>query len=137
MPSFRFKAGLIGFLVALFPLAVTPAQAGNWDGVKTWETAYVSRIVDGDTLIVKDVVTNQESRIRLLGINAPEKTHKSVAGQCGGAEATNVLSEILPLGSLVRLLSADPNSKGLADRPQRVVLAQNPVTREFDQDIAW
>ena len=137
MPSFRLKAGLIGFLVALFPLVTTPAQAGNWDGVQTWETAYVSRIVDGDTLIVKDVVTNQESRIRLLGINSPEITHRGAVGQCGGAEASKVLAEILPLGSLVRLLSADQNSKGVADRPQRVVLAQNPVTREFDQDIAW
>lgn len=149
MRSFRFSAGFIGFLVALFPLGVLPvgsgsaglvttaAHAGNWDGVTTWETAYVSRIVDGDTLIVKDVLTNQSSRIRLLGINAPEKTHSTVAGQCGGAEAMQALSEILPIGTLVRLLSADQNSKGLADRPQRVVLAQNPETQEFDQDIAW
>lgn len=144
LPTFRIRVGLIGFLAALLPigllsigLGVPAAQAGNWDGISTWETAYVTRIVDGDTLIVADVLTSAESRIRLLGINAPEKPSGSTPGQCGGLEATQALSEILPVGTLVRLLSSDPKSKGKANRPQRVVLTQNPITQEFDQDIAW
>jgi endonuclease YncB( thermonuclease family) len=149
MPSSRIRTACVGLIAALLPLAVLPlgvlpqglgmsaAQAGNWDGISTWETAYVTRIVDGDTLIVADVLTNATSRIRLLGINAPEKPNGTHPGQCGGLEATQALTDILPVGTLVRLLSSDPNSKGKADRPQRVVLTQNPESKEFDQDIAW
>jgi len=58
--------------VALAPVAV----AGPWDGVNVWETARVERVVDGDTIIVRDSVTNARSRIRVLGINSPEKDTK-------------------------------------------------------------
>lgn len=137
------RSWLSGVIAALLPLSLlplgfaAPAQAGPWDGVRAWETATVTRIVDGDTLIVTDQVTNAESRIRLLGINSPEKDSKAAGGQCGGWQAMDALSELLPIGATVRLLSSDPNSKGKAARPQRVVLTQNPVTGEFDQDVAW
>lgn len=143
MPSSRIRAVFVGLVAALLPISVisvgasTPAKAGPWDGVRAWETATVTRIVDGDTLIVTDQVTNAESRIRLLGINSPEKENKSAGGQCGGWQAMDALSGLLPIGSTVRLLSSDPNSKGKAARPQRVVLTQNRLTGEFDQDIAW
>ena len=141
----RLRARLVVLGAVLLPFGLlplgaitsSPANAGPWDGVQAWETADVTRIVDGDTLIVTDQVTKVESRIRLLGINSPEKDNKSSGGQCGGWQAMDALSELLPLGATVRLLSSDPNSKGKAARPQRVVLAQNPQTGEFDQDIAW
>ena len=130
---------LTAALVAFAVLAgAVPAQAGPWDGVTAWETATVKRIVDGDTLIVTDDVTGAQSRIRLLGINSPESPHGSAnAGQCGGWQATEALKGFLPVGTKVRLLSADPTSKGKANRPQRVVLAYNEATKEFDLDIAW
>jgi endonuclease YncB( thermonuclease family) len=136
----RSRLALAGFTAALLPLtflAASPAQAGPWDGVQAWETATVSRIVDGDTLIVNDQVTGAESRIRLLGINSPEKDAKAKGGQCGGWQAMDALSSLLPLGTTVRLLSSDPNSRGKDARPQRVVLAQNPITGEYDFDVAW
>jgi endonuclease YncB( thermonuclease family) len=114
-----------------------PAHAGPWDGVTAWETATVKRIVDGDTLIVTDDVTGAQSRIRLLGINSPEAPHGANPGQCGGWQATEALKGFLPVGTKVRLLSADPTSKGKANRPQRVVLAYSEATKEFDLDIAW
>jgi endonuclease YncB( thermonuclease family) len=136
----RLRLALAGCTAALLPLtflAASPAQAGPWDGVQAWETAIVQRIVDGDTLIVNDQVTGAESRIRLLGINSPEKDAKAKGGQCGGWQAMDALSALLPLGSTVRLLSSDPNSRGKDARPQRVVLAQNPITGEYDFDVAW
>lgn len=136
----RSRLALAGFAAALLPLTFLPAnpvQAAPWDGVQAWETAIVSRIVDGDTLLVNDSVTGAESRIRLLGINSPEKDAKAKGGQCGGWQAMDALSALLPLGTTVRLLSSDPNSRGKDARPQRVVLAQNPITGEYDFDVAW
>lgn len=117
-------------------LTAAPAQAGPWDGVQHWETAVVARIVDGDTLIVTDEVTRQDSRIRLLGINAPEVDTKRHGGQCGGWQARDALETLAPVGTRVRLASADRSSTGRG-RPQRVVLARNPLSGEFDQDLAW
>ncbi len=127
----------IGLISACLVLTISPSvAAGPWDNVSTWETATVTRIVDGDTIIVADSVTGASSRIRFLGINTPEKDNAN-PGQCGGWQAMDVLAELLPLGTTVRLLSANPNSKGKDARPQRVILAPNPITGEFDQDIAW
>lgn len=116
---------------------VGSAHAGPWDGVTGWETATVSRIVDGDTLIVTDEVTGAPSRIRLLGVNAPEIDTAQHGGRCGGWQAKDVLKELLPVGTRVRLASADRSSLGKNSRPQRVVLGWNPQTQQFDFDIAW
>lgn len=118
-------------------LALAPtAGASPWDGVRAWETARVERVVDGDTIIVRDAVTDARSRIRILGINSPEKPTKKHAGWCGGWQAMDVLTEMLPEGTMVRLLSADQASKGKG-RPQRVILAYNEATGDYDLDVAW
>ena len=142
----RFAAAGVAVVLAV---GLTPsAQSGNatgathppdspWRNVQAWETATVQRVVDGDTIIVKDVVTGAESRIRLLGINAPEKPTKSKPGNCGGWQSLDSLTALLPVGTQVRLLSSTQSSKGKNQRPQRVVLAYNENTGEFDQDVAW
>ena len=117
-------------------LTSAPAQASPWDSIRVWETAKVERVVDGDTIIVRDAVTDARSRIRLLGINSPEKPTKVRAGWCGGWQAMDALTDLLPVGTTVRLLSADQSSKGKG-RPQRVVLAENKATGEFDLDVSW
>ena len=137
---FRFPAIrplLASFLAAALGLSLAPAASANpWAGVQTWETARVERVVDGDTVIVRDAVTDARSRIRVLGINSPEKPTKKRAGWCGGWQAMDALTEMLPVGTMVRLLSADQSSKGKG-RPQRVILAYNESTGEYDLDVAW
>ena len=138
----RRRLTAAGALVTLTTVAAlisptTPATAGPWDGVRSWETATVQRVVDGDTLIVNDEVTGAESRIRLLGINAPEITTSAHAGQCGGALGRKIMKSLVPVGTRVRLAAVDQTSTGKSARPQRVVLAFNPATGEFDQDLAW
>ena len=120
-------------------LVASPAQAQGtwWDGIQAWESGTVERVVDGDTVIVRDDATGQSRRVRLLGINAPEKPTKKKAGQCGGPEAQAILEQTLPVGTSVRMLSSDPSSTGKRNRPQRVVLAYNPANGLYDQDIAW
>jgi micrococcal nuclease len=108
-----------------------------WRNVQAWETAVVQRVVDGDTVIVNDEVTGAESRVRLLGINSPEKPTKKKPGNCGGVQAQEWLTALLPEGTRVRLLSSDRASTGKSQRPQRVVLAYNDKTGDFDQDVAW
>jgi len=132
-------------VVALFALLAAaislPASASvrtsPWDSIQSWETGTVQRIVDGDTMLVTDDVTGATSRIRFIGINAPEIDGKDHGGQCGGWQAKAVLEELAPVGTKVRLASLDPASKGKADRPQRTVLAWNPISQEYDQDLAW
>ena len=129
---------LVGVLVASIGLAnPVKSDASWWSGVQTWETGSVMRVVDGDTVIVRNDATGQNERIRLLGINAPEIASATTPAQCGGPEAKDILERTLPRGTRVRLLSSDPSSRGRNDRPQRVVLAYNPANGEYDQDIAW
>lgn len=134
-----FARGSIAAVLAIVLVGGNPsgAMAGPWDGVTAWETARVTRVVDGDTVMVRDEVTNQLQRIRLLGINAPEIDTAIKGGQCGGWQAKDALSSILPVGTRVRLLSASQASKGKDARPQRVVLAYDPLTEDFDIDVGW
>lgn len=129
-------------LITLTPGATAQEEQGEqrenpWRNVQAWETATVHRVVDGDTVVVTDEVTGVRSRIRILGINAPELPTSAMPGNCGGAAADRYMRELLPVGTRVRLLSADRASTGLNDRPQRVVLAYNPLSGEFDLDVAW
>jgi micrococcal nuclease len=136
--------GVTALLVTLAPSAdadksasVSTPPSNPWANVQAWETATVQRVVDGDTVIVNDEVTGAKSRIRLLGINSPEKPTKKKPGNCGGAQAEQWLTALLPEGTRVRLLSSDRSSTGKKQRPQRVVLAYNDKTGQFDQDVAW
>ena len=113
------------------------AVAGEWDQIRSWETATVDLSVDGDTLIVVDEVTGASSRVRFIGINSPEKATKSHAGQCGWSQAVDDLTSIAPVGTRVRLASLDQSSKGRSARPQRTVLAWNPLSNDFDIDLSW
>ena len=61
-------------------------------------TARVTRIIDGDTLDLRNGRT-----IRLVQIDAPESS-----GECYGEQAGGVLSRILPIGSTVSL-ERDPS----------------------------
>jgi len=133
-PAFAAMTVLLGLIAPL--LTAPPSHAGPWDKVTAWETARVMRVVDGDTLIVRDAATNKRSRIRILGINAPEKDTKLHSGWCGGWQAMDALAEMLPADTMVRLLSVNQSSKGKG-RPQRVVLAENPATGDYDLDVGW
>lgn len=113
------------------------ARAGEWDPIRSWETATVSRIVDGDTMLVIDDVTKAESRIRFIGINAPEKPTKFHAGQCGWWQAVDDLTTLAPVGTKVRLASLSQDSTGRSNRPQRVVLAWDPLSEDYDIDLSW
>src|SRR5262245_13689548 len=62
----------------------------------TAETATISRVVDGDT-----VVLDSGARVRLLQIDAPEVG----SGECYSRRSTKELRRLLPSGAPVRLLA--------------------------------
>lgn len=78
-----FALGLIG-IASIVSAQARPAST---------YTAYVVRIIDGDTIYVRDI-TGETHRIRLAMIDAPERE------QPLGTEATKKLSELLRQGTV-------------------------------------
>lgn len=69
------------------------------------ESFIVSRVVDGDTIEVKDG-TGTISKVRLIGIDTPETVDPRKTVQCFGKEASN-RTKVLLEGKTVQL-AADP-----------------------------
>jgi hypothetical protein len=65
----------------------------------------VAAVVDGDTLRVEDLSGRDLGRVRLLGIDAPEVAHPPAPAQCYAHQAADLLDELAPVGSTVRLLT--------------------------------
>jgi micrococcal nuclease len=55
--------------------------------------AYVTRVVDGDT--IHAMIGNQVETIRYIGINTPETHHPRLGAQPGGQEATEVNRQLV------------------------------------------
>jgi micrococcal nuclease len=64
--------------------------------------ATVTRVVDGDTLVVD--TGGAEERVRLIGINTPESVDRSRPVMCFGKEASAHMSRLLPPGTPVQLV---------------------------------
>ncbi|KQR17146.1 thermonuclease family protein [Cellulomonas sp. Leaf334] len=65
-------------------------------------TARVVRVVDGDTVVVRD--STGEHRVRLLNIDTPESVDPASPVECLGPEASTFLSTRLPAGTTVKLV---------------------------------
>jgi len=75
--------------------------------------ATVVRVVDGDTVVV-DVGGTEES-VRLIGIDTPESVARDRPNECFGAEASERLQALLPVGTAVRL-TRDVEPRDVYDR---------------------
>ena len=64
--------------------------------------AEVTRVVDGDTLVVQ--ADGDEERVRLIGINTPESVKPGTPVMCFGKEASKHLGELVPEGTAIRLV---------------------------------
>lgn len=62
------------------------------------QDAEVTRVIDGDTVVV-----DGDTRLRLIGIDAPETVHPSRPDECFGRQASTYLRSLLPEGTPVRL----------------------------------
>jgi micrococcal nuclease len=83
-------------------LALMAAACGGSDDTSEPGTATVTRIVDGDTIVVSIAGTTEH--VRLVGIDTPETHHPELGEECFGREATDRIAELVPEGSEVVLL---------------------------------
>jgi micrococcal nuclease len=89
------RAVAAGILIAA--VASLAACGGSDDS----DAARVTRIVDGDTLVVS--VDGRDEKVRLIGIDTPETVDPRKPVQCFGKEASRRMADLLPPGSAVRL----------------------------------
>ena len=88
------------------------APSTSTRGSKNWQTdlafvpqhsyaTTVSSVIDGDT--IRAIIDGKQTNIRLIGIDTPESSTSTRPEECGGAEATNFLHNILPPGTPILL----------------------------------
>jgi micrococcal nuclease len=77
------------------------------------EPAAVVRIVDGDTIRIRDGATDE--RVRLLNVDAPELDDPEHGLECGARSATELVEALLPEGATV-WLAGDREDRDRFDR---------------------
>ena len=80
-------------------LALVVATAGAGAASEPSRMAVVERIVDGDTIELRN-----GTRVRLIGINAPEIAHDGYGDECFGERATQVVERLLDSDEKIRLV---------------------------------
>lgn len=98
----------------------------------------VSKIVDGDSIIVKDQFTGEETEIRLYGIDAPEskfckkleqderETHLAGAFLIQlGIKATKFLKKKLPIGTACTIIQEPKNTIDVYGRTLAYLILPN------------
>ncbi|HWB72117.1 MAG TPA: thermonuclease family protein [Egibacteraceae bacterium] len=88
---------MLGALLAAW-LAASGCGRGSPTLPAATEAASVTRVVDGDTLVVAG-----GERVRLIGVDAPESVKPHSPVECYGREASRHLALLLPPGTPVRL----------------------------------
>jgi micrococcal nuclease len=125
----------LGLVLPSAPAAGAPT---GYTDIPVQETGRVVEVLDGDTLTFAEDGTGQMSRIRLLGINAPEVTGPDFihfpTDMCGGRAAEAALEQVLPKGTPVQLRAEHAESANRGRR-LRYVFALNPVTGQYDRDV--
>lgn len=93
--------------------------------------AVVIRVTDGDTIVVRS--GSHTESVRLIGIDTPEIAHHGQPADCYGPEAAARTTEILPVGSVVRLLR-DAEARDVYDR--LLAYVELPDGRTVNQILA-
>jgi endonuclease YncB( thermonuclease family) len=122
----RFGCGRGRLLLAAFFLL--PAVAV---GLSHAETAVVEEVTDGDTLRV--LVGTATATVRMIGIDAPERSHPSIGREFYGNEAAAYLSTLC-LGKTVRMEKGEEESDRY-DRLLRYVFLPAPDDRLLNLEM--
>ncbi|WP_432662241.1 thermonuclease family protein [Wukongibacter baidiensis] len=97
-----------------------------------YEKALVTRVVDGDTIVV--VLNGIEEKVRLIGVNTPESAGKYKGNpQPYGKEASNFTKRSL-LGSMV-YFEKDVGDKDKYGRLLRYVWLKDPSEGKLNEDM--
>lgn len=105
---------LSAFFSACFPVLVQPGNAASdvcnskeFSNSDFSRSGIISRVVDGDTIHLKD-----KTKIRIIGINTPELAHYPKQAEPLAAESTKFVEKLLPLNTKIYLI----NGKQRQDR---------------------
>jgi micrococcal nuclease len=84
-------------------VAITAAAllAGCAEPARRDGHAVVTHVVDGDTIDV--TIGGRDERVRLIGIDTPETKKPDSPIECFGPEATTFTTELLPVGTAIRI----------------------------------
>ncbi len=111
MQSFRFP------FIAAAVLAAVACGCGS-SAPSAESAGKVVRVVDGDTLVVE--IGHESERVRLLGIDTPERARSGAVEDCGADAATRSLEQVAAPGARVRLVT-DPKTGDVRDRYDRLL----------------
>ena len=92
----------VAVLVALGGCGDLPSPSPTEASVGVDGRATLTRVVDGDTLVVS--VAGRDERVRLIGIDTPESVKPGSPVECFGKEAAGHLASLLPEGTALRLV---------------------------------
>lgn len=85
--------------------------------------AELIEVVDGDTIRVR--LDGEAELVRMIGVNAPESGGPYRNRECYGREATNVLRDAAPVGSIV-YLERDHSDRDRFNRLLRYIWLSRP-----------
>ena len=125
-PGFRGR-GRFPLAVSLLLLALL-ARASH-----SSETAVVDAVVDGDTLRVRVAGSAEAVTVRLIGIDAPERSHPSLGKEFFSDEAAAHLASLCR-GKTVRM-EADAGEADRYDRLLRYVFLPPPDGRLLNEEM--
>jgi endonuclease YncB( thermonuclease family) len=120
----RGRSSLL-FLILLLGILAGPASAG--------ETGVVTEVVDGDTLRVRTAGSTEAVTVRLIGIDAPERSHPSLGKEFFSDEAAAHLASLCR-GKTVRM-EKDAEETDKYDRLLRYVFLPPPDGRLLNEEM--
>jgi len=116
--------------LAVFLLLLPGILAGSASAV---ETGVVDEVVDGDTLRVRTDGSAEPVTVRLIGIDAPERSHPSLGKEFFSDEAASHLASLCR-GKIVRM-EKDAEETDKYDRLLRYVFLPPPDGRLLNEEM--
>ncbi len=102
--------GALFVALVLIVLVLAGCTGANPQPADDATNAVVEWVIDGDTIDV--YIGDDQERVRLLGIDAPESVDRNRPDQCFGKEASDWLRELLPVGTPILLVrDQDPRDR--------------------------
>src|SRR5512144_858815 len=123
--SFPYRAPL-ALLFLLLGLLAAPPPSGA-------DTGVVEEVVDGDTLRVRTAVSTEAVTVRLIGVDAPERSHPSLGKEYFSDEAAAHLASLCRR-KMVRM-EKDTEETDKYDRLLRYVFLPPPDGRLLNEEM--